>query len=91
MNQWLSSPIFWLVLVPMLLALLVLLRRPLRLLLHLLLRSIGGFAALAALHPVSAVLGLSLGANWLNALVLGVLGVPGLGLLLMLQWLLGHP
>lgn len=33
-------------------------------------------------------IGLGLGVNLVNALILGVLGVPGLGLLLMLQWVL---
>ena len=31
--------------------------------------------------------GISLGVNLLNALVIGILGVPGLGLLLLVQWL----
>ena len=62
--------------------------RPLSRLLRLCLRSLGGLAALAALHPLSALTGVSLGVNWVNALVLGVLGAPGFGLLLMLQWVL---
>ena len=41
-------------------------------------------AALALLNQI----GLGLGVNLVNALILGVLGVPGLGLLLMLQWVL---
>lgn len=43
-----------------------------------------GLAALALLNQI----GLGLGVNLVNALILGVLGVPGLGLLLMLQWVL---
>ena len=31
--------------------------------------------------------GVTLGVNLVNALVVGVLGVPGFGLLLMLQWM----
>ena len=34
------------------------------------------------------LLGVKLGVNLLNALVLGALGIPGFGLLLMLQWAL---
>lgn len=63
--------------------LLFLLRRPLTRLLRLLLRSAGGLAVLALLNP----LGLSVGVNWLNALVLGLLGAPGFGLLLLMPWL----
>lgn len=67
---------------------LILLRRPLARLLRFAWRSLGGLAALALLNPLGQLLGVSLGVNWLNALVLGLLGVPGFGLLLMLQWLL---
>lgn len=68
-------------------AALVLLRRPLAALVRLGVRWAGGLAALAVLQP----LGLSLGVNPINALVLGVLGVPGLGLLLLVQWVLLTP
>ena len=61
-----------------------LLRRPLGRLLRLAVRSSVGLAALALLNQI----GLGLGVNLVNALILGVLGVPGLGLLLMLQWVL---
>lgn len=66
---------------------LVLLRRPLAALLRLGVRWAGWLAALAVLQP----LGLSLGVNPINALVLGVLGAPGLGLLLLVQWTLLAP
>lgn len=69
------------------LAVLVLLRRPIRLLLRLLARSSAWLAALVLLEPVSSLAGVTLGVNPLNALLLGALGVPGLGLLLMVQWL----
>ena len=36
----------------------------------------------------AAVTGLSLGLNLFNALTIGVLGVPGLGLLLLVKWVL---
>ena len=73
------------------LAVLVLLRRPLARLLGLVWRSLGGLAALALLSPAAAALGIRVGINWINALVLGLLGVPGFGLLLLLQWLLHIP
>ena len=69
-------------------AALLLLRRPAARLLRLLLRSSVGLAALALFSQVSGFLGVSLGVNLVNALVLGVLGVPGFGLLLLLQWAL---
>ena len=69
-------------------AALLLLRRPLAWLIRLALRSSLGLAVLALLAPLGSAAGISLGANLVNALVLGLLGVPGFGLLLMLQWAL---
>ena len=70
-------------------AALLLLRRPAARLLRLALRSSIGLAALALFAQVSHLIGVSLGVNLVNALVLGLLGLPGFGLLLMLQWILG--
>ena len=69
-------------------AALFLLRWPLVQLVRLILRSSMGLAALALFAQVGQLLGISLGVNLVNALVLGLLGVPGFGLLLMLQWVL---
>ena len=79
-----STP--WLALGLLLLAGLALLRRPLGQLLRLAVRSSVGLAVLALFSQVSPLI--SLGVNPINALVLGVLGAPGFGLLLMLQWAL---
>ena len=81
-----STP--WLALGLLLLAGLALLRRPLGQLLRLAVRSSVGLAVLALFSQVSPLIGVSLGVNPINALVLGVLGAPGFGLLLMLQWAL---
>lgn len=67
---------------------LLLLHRPLAGLIRLLVRSAVGLGVLAAFSQVSHLIGISLGVNWINALVLGVLGAPGFGLLLMVQWVL---
>lgn len=69
-------------------AALLLLRRPVARLLRLVLRSSVGLAVLAAFSQVGHLTGISLGVNLVNALVLGVLGVPGFGLLVLLQWAL---
>ena len=69
-------------------AALFLLRWPLAQLIRLTLRSSVGLFLLALLSQVSNFIGISLGVNVINALVLGLLGVPGFGLLLMLQWAL---
>ena len=67
---------------------LFLLRRPLALLLRLGLRSAAGLVLLALIARLSPLLGPVPGVNPANALVLGVLGIPGLGLLFLLRALL---
>ncbi len=86
-----SSVLSWLASLLPILAGLFLLRRPLTRLVHLTVRSLGALAALVLLSPAAKLFGVTLGINWLNALVMGLLGVPGFGLLLMLQWLLQTP
>jgi len=68
---------------------LALLRRPVQALAGLAARTGVGLAFLAVLAPVGQLIGAGLGVNLFNALVLGVLGAPGLGLLLMMKWTLG--
>lgn len=64
--------------------LLLALWRPITSLVRLAARTGVGLALLALLAPAGPFLGITLGVNLLNALVLGVLGVPGLGLLMLL-------
>ena len=64
------------------------LRRPLNALLRLVLRTGAGLGVLYALSLTGGVLGLRLGVNLANALVLGLLGAPGFGLLVMMDWAL---
>ena len=58
---------------------------PLRLALKVLLNTLLGFAALFLMNLTSALTGFSLGLNLFNALTIGVLGVPGLVLLVLLK------
>ena len=67
---------------------LALLRRPLTGLLRLVGRTGLGLCFLTVFAPVGQLLGAGLGVNLFNALVLGILGAPGFGLLLMLHWVL---
>lgn len=61
---------------------------PLKMVLRVALNSALGFGALWLLQYTSAISGITLGLNLFNALVIGVLGLPGLGLLVLLQWVL---
>ena len=61
---------------------------PLRLALKLLVNTALGFLALWAVNVTAAFTGITLGLNLLNALLIGILGLPGLVLLLLTQWVL---
>ncbi len=61
---------------------------PLRLALKLLTNTALGFLALWAVGLTSGVTGIALGLNLWNALVIGILGLPGFALLLLVQWVL---
>ena len=78
----------WIVGGLMLILLLAALRRPLRWLAALAARTGVGLAVLWLFSGIGNLVGIHLGVNLVNALVLGVLGAPGFGLLLMLNWAL---
>lgn len=78
----------WIVGGLILVVLLAALRRPLEWLVRLAARTGIGLMVLWGLSSVGGLVGVHLGVNLLNALVLGLLGVPGFGLLLMLNWVL---
>lgn len=63
-------------------------RGPVKLALRVLVNSALGFGAVWLLNLTAALTGIRLGLNVFNALFIGVLGVPGFGLLLLLQWVL---
>ena len=72
----------------LLVAVVRLFHRPLRLALRVVFNSALGLLALWILERTAPVTGLTLGVNWFNALTVGVLGLPGLGLLLLVKWVL---
>lgn len=67
---------------------LALLKRPLNALFKLIGRTGAGLAFLAVFAPIGHAIGAGLGVNLFNAMILGALGAPGFGLLLMLRWAL---
>ena len=84
-----SRQLPWLAAGAVVLAAMVLLRRPAGVLLRLLGRSALRLGVLAGLEAAGLLSSFGLGVNLVNALTLGLLGVPGFGLLLMGRWLLG--
>ena len=65
---------------------LVIFRRPLLWLGKLRVRSLLGLGFLALWSQSGLAAGLALGVNAFNAVTLGLLGLPGLGLLLLFRW-----
>lgn len=63
------------------------LKTPLKWAMKLLLNALSGFIALVVLNFFGAIVGLSLTINFLNCLVTGVLGLPGVILLLIIKYL----
>ena len=61
---------------------------PMKLLAKAAVNTLLGMGALLLLNATAAVTGLRLGLNLFNALVVGILGIPGLVLLLLVQWVL---
>ena len=65
-----------------------LLSAPLRLLGKLVINALVGALVLLLFNWIGGLFGLSIAINPLNALITGVLGAPGVILLLVLQWIL---
>ena len=72
----------------LLVAVVRLFRRPLKLALRVVVNGALGLGVLWLLNSTAPVTGLTLGLNWFNALTVGILGLPGLGLLLLVKWVL---
>ena len=72
----------------MILLLLKIITAPIHFILKLLLNTALGFLALFLFHYLSPLLGVHIGLNLANALIVGILGVPGFFLLLLLSWIL---
>ena len=61
---------------------------PLKVTLKLLANTLLGFGVLWLINRTAALTGASLGLNLWNALTIGILGLPGVLLLLLVQWVL---
>ena len=72
----------------LLIALLRVFRTPLRLAARLLVNTLLGFGVLWLINRTAGLTGVSLGLNLWNALTIGILGLPGVLLLLLVQWVL---
>ena len=68
--------------------LLKILKKPIKWVFKLLLHVLSGFVYLFIFNFVGAWFGVSLELNWLNAIVSGVFGIPGVVVLLLLKYIL---
>lgn len=62
--------------------------KPIRWVFKLLINTAVGFVVLWVLNFFGDFFGVTLGLNWINALVVGVFGLPGVVLLLLLKYLI---
>lgn len=65
-----------------------LLKKPIKWAFKLLLNALIGFVGLFLLNYLGSYVGISLGINWLNAVITGVFGVPGVVLLLLIKYII---
>lgn len=72
----------------LLIALARILTAPLRFVIKLLINAVSGLIALWLVNLLSPITGLTLGLNLVNGLIVGIFGLPGLVLLILLQWVL---
>ena len=61
--------------------------RPLALIVKLLINTLLGFLGLGGINLLTPYIGLHIPLNFLSALTVGILGVPGILLLLVFQWI----
>lgn len=61
--------------------------KPLRMIVKAAINTVIGFISLIAINYVGAFIGITIGVNWINAIVIAILGVPGVCLLFVLKWL----
>ncbi|MBQ9492607.1 MAG: pro-sigmaK processing inhibitor BofA family protein [Oscillibacter sp.] len=83
-----SSLLSVVIVIFLLVALARILSAPLRLALKLLMNTVSGLVALWLVNLLSGITGVYLGMNFVNALIVGIFGLPGLVLLILLQWVL---
>ena len=72
----------------MILLLIKLFKTPLKWIFKLVINGGLGFIGLFILNLIGGLIGIELGLNWVNAIVVGFLGVPGIILLLLLKYLI---
>ena len=73
--------------IPLIIAAIFIFLKPIRFALRVLLNIALGFAALMIINFIGGQFGIDLAVNWPNAIVTGVLGIPGVAVLIILDYL----
>jgi len=71
----------------LLILLILVLKAPIKLFFKLLLNTVVGFAVLLAFNYFGSFIGISLPVNWINAIIIGILGIPGVAVVAILNFL----
>jgi len=66
---------------------LAIIKFPIKIIFKLLLNTALGFVALLLINAAGSFVGITIAVNWINAAIVGILGIPGVALVLLLQWL----
>ena len=66
----------------------IIIKKPFGCLIRLVANTIGGFIALFVINYLGAFVGISIGINWMNAIIVGIFGLPGVGFLLIFPLLM---
>lgn len=65
----------------------IILKKPIKIVFKLIINTVVGFFALFLINFLGSFIGVSIAVNWINAVIVGVLGVPGVALVLLLKWI----
>ena len=64
-----------------------LLKTSLKIAFKIIINAVIGFVLLFVFNGIGSVVGLSLEINWISTVIAGVLGIPGIALMLILKWM----
>ena len=82
-----DSTVIILVIAVLIVLFFILLKTSIKLVFKLLINAAVGFLILYAFNFVGRIVGVTIAVNWVTAIIAGLLGLPGIALLLVLQWL----
>jgi len=71
----------------LILLVLAIIKFPIKIIFKLIINAVLGFVILLILNYAGGFIGVTVAVNWINAVIVGVFGVPGVVLILLLQWI----